>query len=91
VPLGRPPPAGCLPASSSLTPNAHMSPIRNWNVRQLGVFQRYCSMHHVPLTPDLVARLAARYAEKHRGHRPWVEGGRREWRAATAGGSPAAC
>lgn len=56
------------PSSSHATMPS--SSLRQWNVRQLSVLQRYCSIHHVALTPDLVCSLASRYATKHAGERP---------------------
>ncbi len=44
--------------------------LRQWNARQLCVLARYCSMHHVALTPDVVTGLARRYAAKHAAQRP---------------------
>lgn len=41
------------------------SALRQWNARQLGVLERYCRLHRIALTPDLVCALAARYASKH--------------------------
>lgn len=44
--------------------------IRQWNLRQLQTFQRYGSRYRIPLTVDLIAPLAVRYAEKHATTRP---------------------
>lgn len=41
-----------------------------WNLRQLKTFLRYGSLYHVPLTVDVIAPLAVRYAEKHAITRP---------------------
>ena len=43
-----------------------------WNIRQLKIFLRYGSLYHVPLTADVIAPLAVRYAEKHATTRPRV-------------------
>ena len=44
--------------------------IRLWNIKQLKTFLRYGSLYHVPLTADVIAPLAVRYAEKHATTRP---------------------
>ena len=44
--------------------------IRLWNAQQLRTFQRYVSLYHRPLTPDMISILARRYAEKHATTRP---------------------
>ena len=46
-----------------------MSPLSHWNSRQIRVLQRYCSLHRIPLTPEIETRLASRYAAKHAGER----------------------
>jgi hypothetical protein len=46
------------------------SALRQWNARQMSVLQRYCRLHHVALTPDVVCTIAARYASKHAAERP---------------------
>jgi NTE family protein len=47
-----------------------MSAMSSWNSRQIRVFRRYCSLHGLALTPEVVAALAARYAGKHADRRP---------------------
>ena len=42
-----------------------MQSMRSWNIRQVNVLLRYCSIYRVPWTPEVVLRLAARYAGKH--------------------------
>ncbi|HEX2223336.1 MAG TPA: hypothetical protein VHN15_03925 [Thermoanaerobaculia bacterium] len=42
-----------------------MSAVRRRNLRQLRVFLRFRSLYRVPLTPEVVAMLGARYARKH--------------------------
>jgi hypothetical protein len=44
--------------------------IRSWNNRQMKTFRRYGSLFRVPLTADVVAPLATRYAAKHATTRP---------------------
>jgi hypothetical protein len=36
-----------------------------WNRLQLRVIRRYCGLHRLPLTADLVGYLAPRFARKH--------------------------
>ena len=54
-----------------------MSPLSQWNVRQIHVLQRFCSVHRIPLTPEVVVSLATRYAAKHAGERPSARTGSR--------------
>lgn len=62
-----------------------MSSLREWNARQLHVLERYCRLVRVPLTPDVLSRLASRYAAKHAGERPLAASTiRRRRRAALA-------
>jgi hypothetical protein len=46
------------------------SGIQTWNARQVRTFQRYVSLYHRPLTPEMISLLARRYAEKHATTRP---------------------
>jgi hypothetical protein len=55
---------------ASTTAQARAPGIRLWNIRQLKTFLRYGSLYHVPLTADVIAPLAVRYAEKHATTRP---------------------
>jgi hypothetical protein len=62
-----------------------MSAMSSWNHHQVRVFQRYCSIYGVSLTPELAVHLATRYAEKHAGDRPHAERHRSGERHASAG------
>jgi hypothetical protein len=42
-----------------------MSALSEWNARQAHVFSRHCRRYRLAPTPDLIVRLATRYAEKH--------------------------
>jgi hypothetical protein len=42
-----------------------MMTIDRWNARQVHVFTRYGRRRGTPLTPELVTRLAQRFALKH--------------------------
>jgi NTE family protein len=58
------------------SPGRIMSALSHWNARQARVFRRHCRLYRVPPTPDLIVRLAARYAEKHARERPTASGAR---------------
>lgn len=42
-----------------------MPSLKRWNERQIRLFERYHRRYGVPLTCEVVARLARRYAERH--------------------------
>ena len=39
--------------------------LRSWNDAQIRVLDRWSRIHHRPLTPEVVVRLAVRFAERH--------------------------
>jgi hypothetical protein len=50
-----------------------MLSISDWNRQQALVFQRYSSFHGVPLTLEVIALLARRFARKHAGQRKYAD------------------
>jgi hypothetical protein len=50
-----------------------MLSIGDWNRQQLFVFQRYCRVHGVSLTPEMLAMLAQRFARKHADQRTYID------------------